>query len=52
MAYKQIQVTEEEWLHFQKLAKQMSKELGVHVYINGFVKKAVAFYEQNHKPVA
>lgn len=43
--FKQIQVTENEWLRYKRLADELAKDVGVKVHINGLIKKAVDVYE-------
>jgi hypothetical protein len=45
--FKQIQVSADEWQKYKELSEQMSKELGIKVHINGFLKRVVFLYENN-----
>lgn len=45
--FKQVNIAVSDWDEYNKLAKQLTKELGFSIYVPGVIRKAVTFYKES-----
>lgn len=49
--HKQLQVNIDDWNIYHKVAKQLTKQIGLKIHTNGAVKMAMQEYLKNHPDI-